>query len=219
MYATISADIVSSTSLSKDETIELKQKMEELFQLLEEEYPTFWGRQIKGDYIECLVQDVSKVFRLALIIKSYIKSFGIAENKDTKNFQTYGVRMAIGIGDMRILDKAQGIMDGEAIYLSGRAIETMGAPNKGTLTIEIGNEQLSMLLRTIALLTDALINNATKRQCEVLYYKLLSTKEIDIAEKMRIKQSSVNQHSSLAKWYCIETALNYFEQIKFEDYE
>jgi hypothetical protein len=95
----------------------------------------------------------------------------------------------------------------------------MGAPNKGTLTIEIGNEQLSMLLRTIALLTDALINNATKRQCEVLYYKLLSTKEIDIAEKMRIKQSSVNQHSSLAKWYCIETALNYFEQIKFEDYE
>jgi hypothetical protein len=219
MYATISADIVSSTSLSKDETIELKQKMEELFQLLEEEYPTFWGRQIKGDYIECLVQDVSKVFRHALIIKSYIKSFGIAENKDTKNFQTYGVRMAIGIGDMRIVDKAQGIMDGEAIYLSGRAIEPMGAPNKGTLTIEIGNEQLSMLLRTIALLTDALINNATKRQCEVLYYKLLSTKEIDIAEKMRIKQSSVNQHSSLAKWYCIETALNYFEQIKFEDYE
>ena len=117
MYATISADIVSSTSLSKDETIELKQKMEELFQLLEEEYPTFWGRQIKGDYIECLVQDVSKVFRLALIIKSYIKSFGIAENKDTKNFQTYGVRMAIGIGDMRIVDKAQGKKNKHGDYI------------------------------------------------------------------------------------------------------
>lgn len=217
MYATISADIVSSTSLSKEETIQLKQKIEELFILLKEKYPNFWGRQIKGDYIECLMPDVSNALRVAFIIKSFIKSFGIVEKKGTKNFQTYGARIAIGIGNMRIVDKEQGIMDGEAIYLSGRAIENMGSLNKGTLTIEIDNEQLSIPLRTVALLTDALINNATKRQCEVLYYKLLSTKEIDIAEKMGIKQSSVNEHSTLAKWYCIEEALNYFEQIKFEN--
>lgn len=216
MYATISADIVSSTSLSKDETIELKQKIEEQFVLLKEKYPNFWGRQIKGDYIECLVPDVSHALRIAFIIKTYIKSFGIVEKKGTKNFQTYGVRIAIGIGNMRIVDKEQGIMDGEAIYLSGRAIENMGSPNRGTLTIEISDKQLAMPLRTVALLTDALINNATKRQSEVLYYKLLSTKEMDIAEKMGIKQSSVNEHSTLAKWYCIEEALNYFEQIKFE---
>lgn len=216
MYATISADIVSSTSLSKDETIELKQKIEEQFVLLKEKYPNFWGRQIKGDYIECLVPDVSHALRIAFIIKTCIKSFGIVEKKGTKNFQTYGVRIAIGIGSMRIVDKEQGIMDGEAIYLSGRAIENMGSPNRGTLTIEISDKQLAMPLRTVALLTDALINNATKRQSEVLYYKLLSTKEMDIAEKMGIKQSSVNEHSTLAKWYCIEEALNYFEQIKFE---
>lgn len=216
MYATISADIVSSTSLSKDETIELKQKIEEQFVLLKEKYPNFWGRQIKGDYIECLVPDVSHALRIAFIIKTCIKSFGIVEKKGTKNFQTYGVRIAIGIGNMRIVDKEQGIMDGEAIYLSGRAIENMGSPNRGTLTIEISDKQLAMPLRTVALLTDALINNATKRQSEVLYYKLLSTKEMDIAEKMGIKQSSVNEHSTLAKWYCIEEALNYFEQIKFE---
>lgn len=217
MYATISADIVSSTSLSKDETIELKQKIEELFILLEEKYPNFWGRQIKGDYIECLVPNVSNALRVAFIIKSCIKSFEVAQKNEKKTFQTYGARIAIGIGNMRIVDKEQGIMDGEAIYLSGRAVENMGSPNKGTLTIEIDNEQLSMPLRTVALLTDALINNATKRQSEVLYYKLLSTKEIDIAERMGIKQSSVNEHSTLAKWYCIEEALNYFEQIKFEN--
>lgn len=216
MYATISADIVSSTSLSKDETIELKQKIGELFTLLEEKYPNFWGRQIKGDYIECLVPDASKAFRIALIIKTYLKSFSVEEKKGTKNFQTYGARIAIGIGNMRIVDKKQGIMDGEAIYLSGRAIENMGTPNKGTFAIEIDNEQCSKSLRIIALLTDALINNTTKRQSEVLYYKLLFTKEIDIAEKMGIKQSSVNEHSTLAKWYCLEEALNYFEQIKFE---
>lgn len=219
MYVAISADIVSSTSLSEEETIGLRQRMSDLFLLLEPKFPDFWGRQIKGDYIECLTSDVSKALRLALIIKSCIKSFHITENKQTKNFRTYGLRMAVGIGNMRIIEREQGIMDGDAIYLSGRSLEKIGSPSKGTLLIATGNEHLSAMLRTIGILTDALMNNCTRRQSEVIYYKLLSMKEVDIAEKIGIKQSSVNEHSSLAKWYCIEETLDYFEQIKFEDYE
>jgi DNA-directed RNA polymerase specialized sigma24 family protein len=91
----------------------------------------------------------------------------------------------------------------------------MTSPNKGTLSIQINNDIHSSALNTIAILTDALMNNATKRQSEVLFYKLLSVKEEDIADKLGIKQPGVNNHSSSAKWYCIEEALNYFEQIKF----
>ena len=218
MYATISADIVSSTSLSLESTIELKLKIEQLFKLLEDKYPKFWGRQIKGDYIECLIPNVSDSFRIALIIKSYIKSLSLPEVKINKDFQTYGVIISIGIGGMRIVDINAGILDGEAIYLSGRAIENMTL-NKGTLSININNNILSSELNTIAILTDALMNNATKKQCEVLFYKLLAIKEGEIAEKLGISQPSVNSHSSSAKWYCIEEALKCFEQIKFEDYE
>ena len=50
MFATISADIVASTSLSVNETIGLKQRIESLFGLLKVSYPDFEGRQIKGDY-------------------------------------------------------------------------------------------------------------------------------------------------------------------------
>ena len=89
MFATISADIVSSTSLSVDETIRLKQRIEALFALLKTKYPDFYGRQIKGDYIECVMQNVSNVFRIALVIKSCIKSFPITENRKAKSFQTY----------------------------------------------------------------------------------------------------------------------------------
>lgn len=219
MYATISADIVSSTSLSKEGTIELKHKLETLFKKLEERYPNFWGRQIKGDYIECLIPNVSDAFRIALIIKSYIKSIVLPDFKQSKKFQTYGVKIAIGIGEMRIIDRKENILDGEAIYLSGRAIENIKSLNKGLLSININNKRLSPSLSTIAILTDALMNNATKRQSKVLYYKLLSIKEIEIANLMGIKQSSVNEHSALAKWYCIENAINYFENINFEEYE
>jgi hypothetical protein len=218
MYATISADIVSSTSLSLESTIELKQKIGQLLKLLENKYTNFWGRQIKGDYIECFIPNVADSFRIALIIKSYIKSLSLPEVKLNKDFQTYGIRISIGMGAMRLIDRNEDILDGEAIYLSGRAIENMTL-NKGTISISINNFLFSSELNLIALLTDALVNNATKKQCEVLFYKLLAMKEEDIAKKLGISQPTVNSHSSSAKWYCIEEALKYFEQIEFEDYE
>lgn len=219
MYATISADIVSSTSLSEVETIELKQYIEEQLKMLETLYPGSWGRLIKGDYIECVVPNASNAFRIALIIKNSIKAFEVEKTLGSKLFYTYGARISIGIGGMRIVDREQGIMDGEAIYLSGRSLAKMGSLSKGALTIETINENLSHNLRVIAVLTDAILNDATPKQSQVIYYKLLGYKESEIAEKMKIYQSGVNNHSSSAKWYCIEEALNYFEQIKFENYE
>lgn len=219
MYATISADIVSSTSLSEVETIELKQYIEEQLKMLETLYPGSWGRLIKGDYIECVVPNASNAFRIALIIKNSIKAFEVEKTLGSKLFYTYGARISIGIGGMRIVDREQGIMDGEAIYLSGRSLAKMGSLSKGALTIETINENLSQNLRVVAVLTDAILNDATPKQSQVIYYKLLGYKESEIAEKMKIYQSGVNNHSSSAKWYCIEEALNYFEQIKFENYE
>ena len=220
MFATISADIVASTSLSVNETIGLKQRIESLFGLLKVSYPDFEGRQIKGDYIECVMQNVANVFRIAFIIKSCIKSFSTAKKmKKTKNFHTYGIRIAIGIGDMRIVDTEQGIWDGEAIYLSGRALEEMSSLNKGTMSVQTSNKQLSAPLQTIALLTDAIFNDMTMRQSEVVYYKLLGFKEADIAKKLGISQASVNNASTATKWYCIEEAIKYFEQVNFEEYE
>lgn len=219
MFATISADIVSSTSLSVNETIELKQRIESLLDLLKGEYRDFEGRQIKGDYIECVMSNVSNAFRIALIIKSCIKSFATTKNEKTKNFQTYGIRMAIGIGDMRIVDMQQGIWDGEAIYMSGRALVEMSSLNKGTLSIQTSKKQLSSTLQILALLTDSIVNDMTMRQSEVVYYKLLGFKEADIANKLGISQSGVNKASSATKWYCIEEAIKYFEQINFEEYE
>ena len=182
MFATISADIVASTSLSVNETIGLKQRIESLFGLLKVSYPDFEGRQIK-----CVMQNVSNVFRIAFIIKSCIKSFSTAKNEKTKNFHTYGIRIAIGIGGMRIVNTEQGIWDGEAIYLSGRALEEMSSLNKGTMSVHTSKKQLSAPLQTIALLTDAILNDMTMRQSEVVYYKLLGFKEADIAKKLGIK--------------------------------
>ena len=44
MYATISADVVSSTSLSKEAMIELNERLKKCLSTLELRYHGFWGR-------------------------------------------------------------------------------------------------------------------------------------------------------------------------------
>lgn len=220
MYAAISADVVSSTTLSVDETIALKQRIESLFRILEEKYPGFWGRLIKGDYLECLLPSAKDALRVALLLKTCIKSFPLHDTEGKKLFQTYGVRMAIGLGTMRIVDREQGIMDGDAIYLSGRTLNAISASNRQmTLLISATDKRMEPALRTVGILVDALVNNATSRQCEVLYYKLLAKSEQEIADILGIKQSGVNQHSTSAKWYCIEETLDFWEQLNFSAHE
>ena len=55
MYATISADVVSSTSLSKEAMIELNEKLKKCLSTLELRHQGFWGRIVKGDSIECVM--------------------------------------------------------------------------------------------------------------------------------------------------------------------
>ncbi|WP_300725175.1 RNA polymerase subunit sigma-70 [uncultured Bacteroides sp.] len=217
MQATISADIVASTTFSVEDTVFLKSQMHSFFQQLEVSYPGCWGRLIKGDYIECYVPDASDAFRIALMLKTFIKSIGI--KSEDKAFITYGVRIAIGIGTMRLVDRGQDLMDGEAIYRSGRALAGMKNLLKGSLYVETGEASYQLAIQTVGMLTDALLNQMTSRQSQVVFYKLQSKNEEDIAALLGITQAGVNQHSSLAKWYSIEQALIYYEQVNFDRYE
>lgn len=227
--AIISADIISSTSLTEDELSLLSKRIKEIFVILENKYNkdgiNFFGRLIKGDYIECYLKNPADALRVGLIIKSIVKSFAInekfeKESRKRKLFKQFGIRMAIGVGKMRTLNFKEGIMDGEAIYLSGRKINEQKNYNKEKITIkntlffESNDEELTERFSVIFGLLDRLFVSMTVRQSEVLHYKLLEISEQEIAQKLEMSQSSVNQHSTASGWNVIEQAVKYYEQIK-----
>ncbi|MEA4935677.1 MAG: RNA polymerase subunit sigma-70 [Paludibacter sp.] len=227
--AIISADIISSTSLTEDELSLLSRRIKETFVILENKYNkdgiNFFGRLIKGDYIECYLKDPADALRVGLIIKSIVKSFAInekfeKESRKRKLFKQFGVRMAIGVGKMRTLNFKEGIMDGEAIYLSGRKINEQKNYNKEKITIkntlffESNDMELTERFSVIFGLLDRLFVSMTVRQSEVLHYKLQEISEQEIAQKLKMSQSSVNQHSTASGWNVIEQAVKYYEQIK-----
>ena len=233
MNAVISGDIVSSTALNEPELQILRENIIRLIDTLENAQAqesgnlSFYGHLIKGDYIECYLNDPKDSLRVALLIKTLVKmmvlekSSNKALEKKRQLFKKYGVRLAIGIGSMRTIDSQQGILDGEAIYLSGRKIDDQRSSNKdkvvikNTMFFETTDDRLKEQGSVLVDLLDALLTNATARQCKVLHYKLLGFSESDIAQKLDVNQATVNQHSTAVGWNAIEHTLKYYEQLEF----
>ena len=75
------------------------------------------------------------------------------------------------------------------------------------------DEKLNAVITTILGFIDVLMSKATSKQCEVVYHKLLGMSEDAIAEKLSIRQSAVNQHSTNAGWNAIERSVKYFNTL------
>lgn len=223
MYSVFSGDVIASTSLSKQDKIHVEKELSRLIQELTTHFDLY-GRVIKGDYLECALPFAAHGLAATLATKAFVKTIDVDDKaySDKRNrvrlFQSYGIRVALSYGELSRFSAKDGVMDGEAIYLSGRAISGSSTHDKervvikNTLFFESKNKELTKNMAPIMALLDVLLNKATSRQCEVVYHKLLGKSEDEIAELLGINQSVVNQHSTSVGWNAIEQAVSYFYQ-------
>lgn len=220
----ISGDIISSTSLSIADRNLLEEQLQLLIARLETTFNTY-TRIIKGDYLECVIPQPKHALKVALAIKCFVKAISISQDPSYRNshrikfFKSHGIRLVLGYGELDRFDKDAGIIDGDAIYRSGRMISensTHGKQRiviKNTLYFTSSNTILNQQMEAILGLLDTIISNATGRQCEVVYHKILGLSEDDISKLLEIGQPTVNQHSTSIGWNSIETTLNYFSTL------
>jgi hypothetical protein len=85
---------------------------------------------------------------------------------------------------MRTADRKQDILDGEAIYNSGRLLEKASKEKqsiKRSMFFACPNSLLNESVDVMVGLLDTLLRNATSRQNEILYYRLCGRNEKEIA--------------------------------------
>lgn len=216
----ISADVVDSTSLSMEDMIALRDEIYNCFSDIKYYFPNsgFWGRLVKGDSIECCLEDPKLTLRFALLLKCRILAWADGRNC-SDNLKDLGIRYSIGIGTMRIVDPDADIMDGDAIYISGRNLNRITAEQ---LTSFFGmhstNKQLDTLICTTIVLLGNIMNSLSSKQSVVIYNKLLGLTERQISELLFISQPSVNTRAKNAGWNLIKDTLNIYEKIDFGDY-
>lgn len=222
-YATISADVISYTSLWEEEKRLLESGIKGLLSDLAIEYKddAFFGRLVQGDYIECALDSPKYALRIALLLKTYIKTFNFIQTNDKRNrlryFKEHAIRLAVAVAPLDTLDPNKGIIDGEAIYLSGRSIKNLSTSDKKKIVIKstmffcTNDEKIQGQFDTIFSLLDTIISKCSAKQCEIIFNKLLHLSEKDITGKLRKNQSTISQHSTAAGWLSIEKAVLYFE--------
>ncbi len=217
MIATISADIVRSTSMNTEDLIVLRNRLRDLFKDFEEDYPGFWARIVRGDSIECVVPNYNDALRIAILIKLYVK-MKVSEFECSEMLQRYGIRFSIGVADIKYADKKEDIINGPAIYLSGRNLDEISRRENVMTAFEIGQapKPLSNLLDSYVAMVSGIVDSYSAKQAEVVFLKLLGFKEIEISERVGISQSSVNTRAANAQWGLLNTAIKDFEALEIE---
>ena len=217
MIATISADIVRSTSMRTEDLIVLRGRLHKLFLNLEKGYRGFWARIVRGDSIECIVPDYRDVLRIAVLIKLFVKMY-TSEFECSEMLRRYGIRLSIGVADIKYASKEEDIIDGPAIYMSGRNLDEISRKENSMTAFEIAYvpKSISNLLDSYVAMVCNLVDSYSVKQSEVVYYKLLGFKEVEISERLGIYQSSVNTRATNAQWGLLHTAIKDFEALEFE---
>lgn len=234
--AAISADIIASSSLSARELDYLTQRIHDIFEKIEDYQRENKKGEIKirlvaGDSIECIIFSPNDALRVALALKSGIKSFPLdplnvddtTTEKYRKLFEIHGIRVAVGIGEMDTQLARKNIWKGEAITISGRLISEQKTSNKERVTIKSTlffkseHPDQNSIFQTLFSLLDTIFTKMTRKQSEVIFWKLLGYSEQEIANKLGVSQSSVNQHSKNAGWGSIEEAIYLFSTFDFQD--
>ena len=217
-FAVISGDIVAFTSLSDASKNNLETGLDVLFKELNSRFDAH-SRLIKGDYLECAVPKPQDGLRIALIIKTFIKTLDLdAKNERHRFFEEYGIRLALGYGTLSRYEPQKEIIDGEAIYLSGRKVNEESTHNKTRVTIKntlqfVSNDNaLNQPMEAIFALLDFMLIRATRKQSEVAHHKLLGRSEEEIASLLGTSQPAVNQHSTSIGWNAIDKAVTYYEK-------
>lgn len=195
----------------------LRDRLRGMLEKFEKESPGFWARIVRGDSIECVVPTYRDSLRIAILIKLFVKMQ--AERLDCHVLlRRHGIRFSIGMGNLDYADRENDIINGEAIYISGRNLDGISRKS-GIFTafeMALASRPMNEMLNSYVALLSSLVDSYSAKQAEVVFYKLLGYKEIEIAERLGIYQSSVNTRSGQAQWGLLRTAIRDFEEMDFE---
>ena len=227
MKAVIVADIIKSTTFSVEQLMaiqeELKLYVDENMSWFKEHDSVFWGRVVRGDTLECYLDNPHYALRTALLLQLRMMLFCVPQNnvsikKKTMGSLRSGIRVSVGVGDMRVSDPGKGILDGEAVYLAGRGLDGQHTAGKEKISIKrtlFYSSANSSESRAVSLMLegiDVLLRKTTDSQREVLYYKLLGMKEVEISRVLSKSVPTINRHGIRSGWYVISDIINYYEK-------
>lgn len=199
MESTITGDIVQSKSIKNPEI--WKAPLKKLFSTIGTT-PRDW-EIYRGDSFQLEIES-KEILRVAILIKSIIKQI------DKNNVD---VRMAIGIGESEKSASRVSESMGEAFVFSGQLLDELKKTNVH-LGIKSPWEKIDQEFNMMFKLALVIMNSWTKNTAEVveLLFSVPNITQVEIAEKLNLAQSSVNDRIKRGSVYEIIELEQYFRE-------
>lgn len=203
-YSVLTGDITSSSKTDRKILLkDLKEILKSIAYQQKEEGIKSNFELYRGDSFQGIIAQPEDALKYALLIRTHLKRANTITDRDA--------RVAIGIGTISFPSKAIAEADGEAFRNSGPLLDTMknGTRLKVLTPWEAVNEEMEVSL----LLADTIIRRWTISQAEVIAAILEGNTQTQIATKLNISQSAVNQRLKAAHWEVIEKLLTRFHTV------
>jgi hypothetical protein len=200
IQAILTGDIVNSTRLSRAEEKKLIDTLQKVFS----------GHQIefyRGDSFQAYVKQPKSALGLALLCRT--AAIGLSSNEEMVSSD---IRISIGIGTIKTPVRQMRTAKGDAFILSGRAFEEI----EGTgvrLAIATTHPLANAGLQAIADHINAILEQMTSKQAQVIFELLKGQTQRMVAKKLRKTKSTIHQHVVAGRWPEIERILQRYENI------
>ncbi len=212
LYAVVTGDIIGSSRMASPDRKRLLGVMQGASSALRSFLRDAVPLEVdifRGDSWQLLVARPEKALNAALYFRAFLMAKMAPKRVDT--------RLAIGVGSVDFVpgDRvSKG--DGEAFRLSGRALETLKGYYRMTFAFPEGtDEQVSLAVKTVVCLMDALVMKWTPKQAQAVLAALEGKNQEEIGRGWPdgpISQQAVAQHLTKAGWHSLLHGISFVEK-------
>ena len=218
-YAALTGDLVNSSKLSSDESLNAMQWLREAAKKLNDLYP----HSIEGtldtfrhDSWQLLMGKPFLCLRAAVYLRTALK---LHSNNKAK----YDSRISIGIGEVEMIANSR-VSDsrGPAFSISGKNLDTIG---RNRLVCEAQNEDSTssaLLNHVFVPLLDCLVSDWTPTEAHAVHGSLEGLTQEKIAKRLplnprtrkAVTRQAVSDSLERGHWGTVDSVLNYVEDSK-----
>jgi hypothetical protein len=196
--AVLTGDIIRSTDLASEKREQLQTVLHRTFAQVSKQVSSFRAEQFRGDSFQAVIDSrPTDALRALLLIQAHLR------------VQDFGVRIALGLGDIGYESDSILTSDGTAFQTSGPALDDIKKRNQ-FLAVSGPSDSFNQEWRVHALTLSYLLERWTIAQAEAVLGQLQGFTQEETARQLHIKQPAVQQRLQATGWPLMEAILERF---------
>jgi hypothetical protein len=195
--AVLTGDIIRSSDLDPQRRQQLQATLSSAFDGIIQQIPLFRAEQFRGDSFQAVCPKPEEGLRALMLIQALLHR------------QDFGVRIALGLGEIDFESNSILTSDGSAFQRSGPALDDIKKKNQ-PVAITGPSDSFNREWKVHSLSLGYLLQRWTVPQAEAVLAQLQGLTQEETAKALQIRQPAVQQRLQATGWAVMDAILERF---------